>query len=151
MTYAQAASALRRSPRSARNRDLRIQETRQCVGQKRRTRNAISHDSGAHRLPVRLPPTIIHAESDIVLPGRRADGLRDVGVDDEKGAEGTVAFEIWADGHKVASTGVLTNAMQAQPLSANVTGAQTVRLVVTDGGDGMDSDHADWANARLTC
>lgn len=35
----------------------------------------------------------------------------DVGVDDEKGANGTVAFEIWADGTLVASTGVLTNAM----------------------------------------
>ncbi|MFJ1605975.1 NPCBM/NEW2 domain-containing protein [Streptomyces sp. NPDC088253] len=75
----------------------------------------------------------------------------DVGVDDEKGANGTVAFEIWADGKKVASTGVLTNAMPAQPVSADVTGAQVVRLVVTDGGDGVDSDHADWANARLTC
>jgi alpha-galactosidase len=75
----------------------------------------------------------------------------DVGVDDEKGAKGTVAFEIWADGTKVASTGVLTNAMPAQPVSADVTGAQVVRLVVTDGGDGVDSDHADWADARLTC
>ncbi|WP_329530826.1 NPCBM/NEW2 domain-containing protein [Streptomyces sp. NBC_01450] len=75
----------------------------------------------------------------------------DVGVDDEKGANGTVAFEIWADGTLVASTGVLTNAMPAQPVSADVTGAEVVRLVVTDGGDGVDSDHADWANARLTC
>ncbi|MGW2765648.1 NPCBM/NEW2 domain-containing protein [Streptomyces sp. NPDC001275] len=75
----------------------------------------------------------------------------DVGVDDEKNGKGTVAFEIWADGRKAAATGVLTNAMGAQPLSADVTGAQVVRLVVTDGGDGIDSDHADWADARLMC
>ncbi|WP_442817823.1 NPCBM/NEW2 domain-containing protein [Streptomyces sp. NBC_01591] len=74
-----------------------------------------------------------------------------VGVDDEKGAKGTVAFEVWADGTKVASTGVLTNAMPAQPLTAEVSGAQMVRLVVTDGGDGSDSDHADWADLRITC
>ena len=74
-----------------------------------------------------------------------------VGVDDEKGAKGTVAFEIWADGAKAASTGVLTNAMAPQPLSADVTGAQVVRLVVTDGGDGVDSDHADWGDLRMTC
>ncbi|WP_202542135.1 NPCBM/NEW2 domain-containing protein [Streptomyces sp. SID2563] len=74
-----------------------------------------------------------------------------VGVDDEKGAKGTVAFEIWADGKKAASTGVLTNAMAPQPLSADVTGAQVVRLVVTDGGDGVDSDHADWGDLRITC
>lgn len=75
----------------------------------------------------------------------------DVGVDDEKGAKGTVTFEIWADGRKAASTGVLTNGMPAQPLQADVSGARTVRLVVTDGGDGNDSDHADWAGARLSC
>ncbi|MGW1093510.1 NPCBM/NEW2 domain-containing protein [Streptomyces sp. NPDC002596] len=74
-----------------------------------------------------------------------------VGVDDEKGAKGTVAFEIWADGTKVASTGVLTNAMAAQPITADVSGAQVVRLVVTDGGDGIDSDHADWADLRIGC
>ncbi|ATL25906.1 NPCBM/NEW2 domain-containing protein [Streptomyces formicae] len=74
-----------------------------------------------------------------------------VGVDDEKLLKGTVVFEIWADGKKVASTGVLTNAMPAQELSADVTGARLVRLVVTDGGDGNDSDHADWGDATLSC
>ncbi|MFD7496765.1 NPCBM/NEW2 domain-containing protein [Streptomyces sp. NPDC059832] len=74
-----------------------------------------------------------------------------VGVDDEKGTRGTVSFEVWADGTKAASTGVLTNAMPAQPLTADVSGAQVVRLVVTDGGDGVDSDHADWADLRITC
>lgn len=74
-----------------------------------------------------------------------------VGVDDETGTRGTVTFEVWADGTKVASTGVLASAMPAQPLSADVSGAQVVRLVVTDGGDGTDSDHADWADLRITC
>ncbi|CAM5493388.1 Alpha-galactosidase OS=Streptomyces alboniger OX=132473 GN=CP975_04115 PE=3 SV=1 [Streptomyces alboniger] len=74
-----------------------------------------------------------------------------VGVDDEKLDRGTVAFEIWADTKKVASTGVLTNAMPAQELSADVSGAQVVRLAVTDGGDGVDSDHADWAEATVSC
>ncbi|MEU1275880.1 NPCBM/NEW2 domain-containing protein [Streptomyces sp. NPDC005799] len=95
----------------------------------------------------------VHADSDVEFyTGTACATLTaDVGVDDEKGAKGTVAFEVWADGTKVASTGVLTNAMPAQPLTADVTGAQVVRLVVTDGGDGNDSDHADWADARLTC
>ncbi|WP_406099208.1 NPCBM/NEW2 domain-containing protein [Streptomyces sp. NBC_01013] len=74
-----------------------------------------------------------------------------VGLDDEKGAKGSVAFEIWSDGTKAASTGVLTNAMPAQSVSADVSGAQVVRLVVTDGGDGVDSDHGDWADLRITC
>ncbi|WP_199931859.1 NPCBM/NEW2 domain-containing protein [Streptomyces sp. NRRL S-646] len=95
----------------------------------------------------------VHAESAVeYYTGKACKTVTaDVGVDDEKGANGTVAFEVWADGTKVASTGVLSNAMPAQPLTADVTGAQVVRLVVTDGGDGIDSDHADWANAQLTC
>ncbi|MCI3275244.1 NPCBM/NEW2 domain-containing protein [Streptomyces cylindrosporus] len=95
----------------------------------------------------------VHAESAVEYYTAKAceKVTADVGVDDEKGANGTVAFEIWADGTKVASTGVLTNAMPAQPLTADVTGAQVVRLVVTDGGDGIDSDHADWADAQLSC
>ncbi|WP_199791347.1 NPCBM/NEW2 domain-containing protein [Streptomyces sp. 142MFCol3.1] len=95
----------------------------------------------------------VHAESVVEYYTGKACGkvTADVGVDDEKGAKGTVAFEIWADDVKVASTGVLTNAMPAQPVTADVTGAQVVRLVVTDGGDGIDSDHADWADAKLSC
>ncbi|MGW1806120.1 NPCBM/NEW2 domain-containing protein [Streptomyces sp. NPDC002078] len=95
----------------------------------------------------------VHALSDVSFYTGKACGkvTADVGVDDEKGTQGTVTFEIWADGTKVASTGVLTNAMPAQPLTADVTGAQVVRLVVTDAGDGIDSDHADWADARVSC
>ncbi|MCO1582093.1 NPCBM/NEW2 domain-containing protein [Crossiella sp. SN42] len=31
------------------------------------------------------------------------------------------------------------------------TGARTLTLRVTDGGDGRNFDHADWAEARLPC
>ncbi|MCO6006934.1 NPCBM/NEW2 domain-containing protein [Actinoallomurus purpureus] len=75
----------------------------------------------------------------------------DVGVDDEKTSNGSVTFEIWADGAKVAGSGLLTTADPAAHLTANVAGATMVRLIVTDGGNGNDSDHADWADARITC
>ncbi|WP_435270669.1 NPCBM/NEW2 domain-containing protein [Streptomyces sp. 1222.5] len=95
----------------------------------------------------------VHALSDVSFyTGKACEKVTaDVGVDDEKGTAGTVAFEIWADGKKAASTGVLTNALPARPVTADVTGAEVVRLVVTDGADGVDSDHADWADARLSC
>ncbi|MFF2964350.1 NPCBM/NEW2 domain-containing protein [Streptomyces sp. NPDC057963] len=95
----------------------------------------------------------VHADSAVEFyTGGACDTVTaQVGVDDEKETRGTVAFEVRADGRKVASTGVLTQAMPAQSLSADVSGAQVVRLVVTDGGDGTDSDHADWADLRITC
>ncbi|GAA1888658.1 NPCBM/NEW2 domain-containing protein [Streptantibioticus ferralitis] len=55
-----------------------------------------------------------------------------------------------ADRHRSA-TGPLTGGHPAQPLAAAIGGAQTIRLVVTDGGDGPDYDHADWADATITC
>ncbi|MEU0836735.1 NPCBM/NEW2 domain-containing protein [Streptomyces sp. NPDC005969] len=95
----------------------------------------------------------VHADSavEFYTGGACSAVTAQVGVDDETGANGTVSFEIWADGTKVASTGVLTNAMAAQPITADVSGAQVVRLVVTDGGDGIDYDHADWADLRIEC
>ena len=39
----------------------------------------------------------------------------------------------------------------ALPLAADLHGAQYLRLVVTDGGDGNSYDRSDWAAARLTC
>ncbi|MBC9716011.1 NPCBM/NEW2 domain-containing protein [Streptomyces sp. TRM66268-LWL] len=95
----------------------------------------------------------VHAESAVeyYLGGACTTLTAQVGVDDEEGSEGSVAFEIWADGKKAASTGVLTNADAAQAISADVTGAEVVRLVAADGGDGVTSDHGDWATPELTC
>lgn len=73
------------------------------------------------------------------------------GVDDESGDRGSVSFEVWADGKRVARTATVTGAEAATAVSAAITGAQTVRLVATDAGDGIDYDHADWADAKFSC
>jgi beta-galactosidase len=75
----------------------------------------------------------------------------DVGVDDETGSAGSVTFEVWGDGTRLAQTGVLTGAAPAQRLDVDVTGVQRLELRVTDGGNGNGNDHADWAAARLAC
>jgi alpha-galactosidase len=36
-------------------------------------------------------------------------------------------------------------------VQGSLAGAQFLRLVITDGGDGMNFDHADWAAAQLAC
>ncbi|MGW1895624.1 NPCBM/NEW2 domain-containing protein [Streptomyces sp. NPDC002004] len=123
----------------------------------RNTSNGESSAGDGH--PITVGGTVyahglgVHADSavDYYTGGACTKVTAEVGVDDEKGDKGTVAFEIWADGRKAASTDVLTNAMPGRPVSADVSGARVVRLVVTDGGDGIDSDHADWADAKLVC
>ncbi|WP_184132511.1 NPCBM/NEW2 domain-containing protein, partial [Deinococcus humi] len=36
-------------------------------------------------------------------------------------------------------------------VNVNLTGARELRMVVTNGGDNIDYDHADWANPTITC
>src|SRR5664279_1604399 len=75
-----------------------------------------------------------------------------VGVDDEvTNAAASVVFQVFADGTKLADSGTLTATSATQSLSVDVTGKTTLQLVVTDAGDGTAYDHADWANAQLTC
>jgi hypothetical protein len=74
----------------------------------------------------------------------------DVGVDDEVGGQGSVVFQIYVDGDKQFDSGTMTGTSATQSVEVDVTGASELRLVVTDAGDGIGYDHADWANARLT-
>ncbi len=45
----------------------------------------------------------------------------------------------------------MTGTTAAKSVNVNVTGANELRLVVTIGGDDFSGDHADWADARVTC
>ncbi|WP_432251576.1 NPCBM/NEW2 domain-containing protein [Streptomyces sp. HNM1019] len=95
----------------------------------------------------------VHAPSEVTYytGGRCSRFTARVGVDDEQGSEGSAGFEVWADDARVASSKTLTNADPAAAIDAAIDGAKTVRLVVTDGGDGVTSDHGDWAEAAFTC
>lgn len=50
-----------------------------------------------------------------------------------------------------ATSPVKTGGQAATALSVDVSGRTTLRLAVGNGGDDIDYDHADWANARVTC
>lgn len=94
-----------------------------------------------------------HATSNILIYTGGACGtfIATVGVDDEVGDNGSVTFEVWADGRKITETGVLRGTDPGHALSADVTGADEVELRITQAGDGPGFDHADWADAILTC
>ena len=92
-----------------------------------------------------------HAESQmrIDLKGAVQRFVSMVGVDDEVGKQGSVEFELWVDGKRVAASGVMRGGQKAKMLAADLHGAKSLLLVVTDGGDGINYDHADWAGAML--
>jgi alpha-galactosidase len=95
----------------------------------------------------------VHAASTLTyyLGGACSSLSTDVGVDDESTAGGSVDFQIFRDGTKVADSGVVTDNDTARHLTASLSGGTELRLVVTDGGDGNTYDHADWAGPVLTC
>ncbi|GAA1688512.1 hypothetical protein GCM10009745_36790 [Kribbella yunnanensis] len=74
-----------------------------------------------------------------------------VGVDDEMEDRGKVSFKVLTDGVAKHTSDLLTGTSPTATIAVDVTGAQTLTLQVTDGGDGVTSDHADWANAKVTC
>jgi hypothetical protein len=74
-----------------------------------------------------------------------------VGVDDEVGSGGSVVFEAYLDGAKVYDSGLMTGGTASRPVDLDTTGKSELRLVIGNGGDNINSDHGDWASARLTC
>ena len=75
-----------------------------------------------------------------------------VGVDDEVGTQGTVVFQVWADGTKLYDSGTLTGSSPTATVAVDVTGRTALRLVVDQRpATTTNYDHADWADAKLTC
>ena len=93
-----------------------------------------------------------HADSVFVvnLHGSATRFTATVGVDDEVRPRGSVVFSVRVDGKVAAQTPVLHGGDAPVPLSVDLTGAKRLTLSVADGGDGINYDHADWANALLT-
>ncbi len=58
-----------------------------------------------------------------------------MGVDDEVGAHGSVAFEVYAGTTKIYDSGVMTGATATKQVDVSIAGASELRLVVTNGGD----------------
>ena len=91
------------------------------------------------------------SEVDVDLEGGCTAFQAQVGVDDEVSQPGSVTFTVNGDGKKLGSTGVLHKGDKAVTINADVTGVQTLQLIVGDGGDGAAFDHGDWGLAKLTC
>jgi alpha-galactosidase len=94
-----------------------------------------------------------NAPSDITyyLGGKCTSLKTDVGIDDEEQANGgDVIFQIFAGDKVVADSGVITNTSPVKTLTADLSGAQWLRLHVDPDGPNT-YDHGDWAGPTLTC
>ncbi|GAA0591638.1 hypothetical protein GCM10009001_04700 [Virgibacillus siamensis] len=94
-----------------------------------------------------------HAYSKInyILDGNFSKFTAQVGVDDEMApnSAASVVFQVWGDGEKLYDSGEMTGADDAKSVEVNIAGVNKLELVVTDGGNGNGSDHADWGAAKI--
>ncbi|HZO57845.1 MAG TPA: NPCBM/NEW2 domain-containing protein [Bryobacteraceae bacterium] len=95
----------------------------------------------------------VHAPSEVRyrLNGACSSFQAAVGVDDEVGSYGSIVFQVWADGAKLYDSGVMYGGTATKSVNVSLSGRQELRLIVGDAGNGVVSDHGDWANARIIC
>ena len=85
----------------------------------------------------------------IDLAGGSEKFLASVGVDDAAGGAGSVTFKIVGDGRKLWESGVMKPGQPAKAVDVDLKGVRCLLLLVGDAGDGVNFDHADWAEARF--
>lgn len=93
-----------------------------------------------------------HAQSTLELNlGKRFEKfIASVGLDDESAAGGgSVEFRIIGDGKTLWTSGVMHSRDTAKPVNVSLSGVQHLALVVTAAGDGINYDHANWADAKF--
>ena len=110
-------------------------------------RNAAG-DRGRKVRPWRGDPCHERALDPTRRPDRRFQAS--VGVDDAAGGPGTVVFHVVGDGKELWTSGVMKPNEKAKTIDLDLRGVKRLLLLVDDAGDGINFDHADWANARFT-
>lgn len=95
----------------------------------------------------------VHANSDIrfYTGGKCSTFTAKVGVDDYQATLGSIRFSVLADGEELVKTPVMGATTATADINVDISGATYVNLVVDDGGDGINYDHGDWADAKFTC
>lgn len=73
-----------------------------------------------------------------------------VGVDDEvEKSPASLEFFVLGDKKILWQSGIMTDSTEAREVDVDISGIDKLALLVTDGGDNINYDHADWADARF--
>ncbi|NCE72731.1 melibiase [Odoribacter sp. Z80] len=92
-----------------------------------------------------------HAESRIWVQlngqGKRFKAL--VGVDDAAGGQGSVIFRVTGDGKELFNSGIMKWKDAPKKIDVRLKGIQKMMLEVLPTPDGINYDHADWAEAQI--
>jgi hypothetical protein len=117
-----------------------------------------AHSSGAAPLAMQIGQkkythgigTHANGTIEVALEGEYEQFDAEVGLQRLETGHGSAQFQVFVDDVKQFDSGVMHDDTPAKPVSVSLKGAQVLRLVVTDAGDGISCDCANWAEARLT-
>ena len=92
-----------------------------------------------------------HANSSILydIGGKFSQFTSDYGIDTESGPQGSVVFEIVGDGTTLFRSDIIKRYDLPRHMDVNIQGVKHLELKVTDGGNGITDDHADWLSPTL--
>ncbi|MER6531387.1 sigma-70 family RNA polymerase sigma factor [Streptomyces sp. NPDC001508] len=96
----------------------------------------------------------VHGRSSVTIDLNRACSafVATAGVDDLTLGLGKVYFSVYADGVRLWKSGAVKGSAPAVPVHVNLTGRETVRLVVEPHNGALDGlALADWADSKFTC
>ncbi len=106
------------------------------IGDKQYTRGLYCH--AVSKVVVRLPG-----------PGKTFSAVAGVDSNEQtRTGRGSVVFSVTVGDKRVFRSELMREGMPGVPVQADLGGAQEVVLEVSDGGDGISCDQADWADAQ---
>ena len=85
----------------------------------------------------------------VALDGNGRSFTAKVGVDDESGKDATVEFFVLGDKQVLWQSGIMRPGDPAKEVDVNLKGINKLALFVSDGGDNINYDHADWIGAKF--
>ena len=94
-----------------------------------------------------------HAKSAIEfkLDGKALEFTAVVGMSESgRGTKSKAGFTVEGDGKALWSSGPMTPEMEPKAVAVKLDGVRLLVLRVDDGGNGMDYDHANWADAAIS-
>jgi alpha-galactosidase len=91
-----------------------------------------------------------HADSYLAIDVNGATRFRaKVGADDEVERQGSIEFLVIGDGKVLFRSGKMKTGEAAKEIDVSLAGVKKLVLKVTDADNGVDYDHADWADASF--
>ena len=101
-----------------------------------------TQDVGTHA------PSVIHLD----LGGVAQRFTATVGVDDEVSEQpASLRFRVIGDGQVLFNSGIMRAGDAPKSVDVDLAGVKNLTLAVDAAGDGVNYDHADWAEARFEC